>query len=136
MRYLLDTDTCIFLINRRPGYDRALEHMDGMRYGQVLYSAVTLCELEFGIANSTRRDHNRRRVELFLARLDLAVLDEPAASRYGDLRATLERKGKPIGALDTLIAAHALGLGAVLVTNNVREFSRVPGLLVQNWLST
>lgn len=134
MRYLLDTDTCIFLINRRPGYEQVLARMGSLRYGQVLYSAVTLCELEFGIANSERRDHNRRRVELFLARLDLAPLDEIAARRYGELRATLERKGKPIGPLDTLIAAHALGLGVVLVTNNVREFSRVPGLRVQNWM--
>ncbi len=135
IRYLLDTDTCIFSINRSPGYERVLAHMDGLLYGQVLISIITLCEMEAGIAKSVRRDHNRRRVEHFIARLEVASLDEPAAKRYGDVRAFLERRGKQIGPLDTLIAAHALSLGAVLVSNNTSEFSRVPGLRLQNWLA-
>ncbi len=133
IRYLLDTDTCIFSINRSPGYERVLARMDGLLYGQVLISIVTLCELEAGIAKSARQDHNRRRVDHFVARLEVAPLDEPAAKRYGDVRALLERRGKQIGPLDTLIAAHALSLGAILVSNNTREFSRVPGLRLQNW---
>jgi len=135
IRYLLDTDTCIFAINRSPGYERALARMDGLLYGQVLISIITLCELEAGIAKSARRDHNRRRVEHFIARLEVAALDEPVAKRYGDVRAYLERRGKQIGPLDTLIAAHALSLGAVLISNNTREFSRVPSLRLQNWLA-
>lgn len=134
IRYLLDTDTCIYAINRHPGYERVLAHMDGLLYGQVLISIVTLCELEAGIVKSTRHDHNRRRVEHFIARLEVAPLDEPVAKRYGDVRAFLERRGKQIGPLDTLIAAHALSLGTTLVTNNTREFSRVPGLKLQNWV--
>jgi len=133
IRYLLDTDACIFTINRVAGYERMLARMDGLRYGQVLISIVTLCELEAGIAKSVRRDHNRRRVEYFIARLEVAPLDEPVAKRYGDVRAFLERRGKQIGPLDTLIAAHALSLGAVLVSNNTSEFSRVPSLRLQNW---
>ena len=82
-----------------------------------------------------RQDHNRRRVEHFIARLEVVPLDEPVAKRYGDVRAFLERRGKQIGPLDTLIAAHALGLGAVLVSNNTKEFSRVPGLKLQNWVA-
>ena len=135
IRYLLDTDTCIFAINRSPGYERLLARMDGLLYGQVLISVVTLCELEAGIAKSTRRDHNRRRVEHFIARLEVTSLDEPAAKRYGDVRAFLERRGKQIGPMDTLIAAHALSLGAVLVSNNTKEFSRVPSLRLQNWVA-
>ncbi|MBI5782830.1 MAG: type II toxin-antitoxin system VapC family toxin [Gammaproteobacteria bacterium] len=135
MRYLLDTDTCIFAINRRPGYERVLARMDGLLYGQVLISVVTLCELEAGIAKSTRQDHNRRRIEHFIARLEVAPLDEPAAKRYGDVRAFLERRGKQIGPLDTLIAAHALSMGAILVSNNTSEFSRVSGLRLQNWVT-
>lgn len=134
IRYLLDTDTCIYAINRHPGYERVLAHMDGLLYGQVLISIVTLCELEAGIAKSARQDHNRRRVEHFIARLEVAPLDEPVAKRYGDVRTFLERRGKQIGPMDTLIAAHALHLGATLVTNNTREFSRVPGLKLQNWV--
>ena len=133
IRYLIDTDTCIFAINRRPGYERVLARMDGLLYGQVLISIMTLCELEAGIAKSARQDHNRHRVEHFIARLEVAPLDEPVAKRYGDVRAFLERRGKQIGPMDTLIAAHALSLGAVLVSNNTKEFSRVPSLRLQNW---
>lgn len=135
IRYLLDTDTCIFSINRSPGYERVLARMDGLLYGQVLISIITLCELEAGIAKSVRHDHNRRRVEHFIARLEVAPLDEPAAKRYGDVRAFLEHRGKQIGPLDTLIAAHALSLGAVLVSNNTKEFSRVPNIRLQNWVA-
>jgi len=135
IRYLIDTDTCIFAINRRAGYERVLARMDGLLYGQVLISIVTLCELEAGIAKSARQDHNRHRVEHFIARLEVALLDEPVAKRYGDVRAFLERRGKQIGPMDTLIAAHALSLGAVLVSNNTKEFSRVPSLRLQNWVT-
>ncbi len=134
MRYLLDTDTCIYLINRKPGFELVLKRIQRFRYGEIMISAVSLSELEYGIAKSTRKDHNRRRAEYFLARFEIVGFDESAAREYGDLRAALERKGKPIGPLDTLIAAHALSLGAILVTNNTGEFSRVPRLQLQNWV--
>lgn len=133
MRYLLDTDTCIYLINRRSGHERILRRIAGKTYGEVLISTITLAELRFGIARSTRTAHNRTKLELFLARFETALFDEAAAAAYGPLRAELQSRGTPIGPLDTLIAAHALGLKATLVSNNVREFSRVTELLLENW---
>lgn len=134
MRYLLDTNICIYLINRRPGFDEIIRRrLKRLSYGDVFISAITLCELEHGIANSTRRDHNRQRVEHFLAHFETADFDDAAARAYGPLRARLEKAGRPIGPLDTLIAAHALALGTALVTNDTDEFSRVPGLRLENW---
>ena len=131
---LLDTNACVHLINRRRGYERLLARIDGRDYGEILISAITLAELEFGVAKSARGAENRSRLELFLARFEIAPFDARAAAAYGPLRAALETKGTPIGPLDTQIAAHALALGAILVTGSVREFGRVAGLKVENWL--
>lgn len=133
MRYLLDTDTCIFLINRRHGWEEALRRLDGLEYGDVLLSSVTLAELRFGVAKSARGEVNRQRLERFLVRFEAADFTSEDASAYGPIRARLETRGTPIGPLDTLIAAQAVRLGAVLVTNNVREFGRVEGLAVETW---
>jgi tRNA(fMet)-specific endonuclease VapC len=133
MRYLLDTDTCIYLINRRPDHERILRRIAGKAYGEVLISTITLAELRFGIARSQQTSRNRTRLELFLARFETAPFDEAAAAVYGPLRAELQARGTPIGPLDMLIAAHALSLKATLVSNNVREFSRVTGLMLENW---
>lgn len=132
---LLDTNICVYLINRRPGYERLLDRIDRRDYGELLISAITLAELEFGVAKSARGAENRGRLDLFLARFEVASFDTDAAAAYGPLRASLEGQGIPIGPLDTQIAAHALALRAILVTNNVREFSRVAGLKVENWLN-
>ena len=134
MAYLLDTDICIYMINRKPGYEGILGRMDGLRYGDILLSAITLAELEYGIAKSQHQVKNRGRLERFLARFEVRGFDESAAVAYGFLRAKLEADGTPIRPLDTLLAGHALSLGAIMVTNNVREFSRVPGLGLENWL--
>ena len=131
--YLLDTDACIYLINRRAGHERLLSHFEKLEYGNVLISSITAAELEYGIAKSKRGAENRNRYGLFIARFEVAPFDERAASMYGLLRATLEASGTPIGPLDTLIAAHALSLNATLITNNVREFSRVEKLKIENW---
>ena len=96
-------------------------------------SSITLAELEFGAARSSRASQARQALAEFLLPLEVAPFDEPAARAYGGVRETLEKKGRPIGPLDTLIAAHALGLDAVLVTNNTREFARVPGLALEDW---
>ncbi|MBI5016770.1 MAG: type II toxin-antitoxin system VapC family toxin [Deltaproteobacteria bacterium] len=136
MRYLLDTDTCIFLINRSPGYEAVLAHLEGLVYGEVLLSAITLAELRFGVAKSARGPANLERLERFLARFEVADFDAESAAAYGSLRADLEGKGTPIGPFDTLIAAQALSRDAVLVTNNVREFSRVAGLRWENWMAS
>ena len=135
MPYLLDTDTCIYLINRKPGYEAILHHMDGRQYGEIIISTITLAELRFGIAKSMHQQRNLVQLDLFLARFETAAFEANAATAYGPLRAYLQTQGTPIGPLDTLIAAHALSLDAVLVSNNIREFSRVPDLELENWVA-
>ncbi len=130
MKYLLDTNICIFLINKRS--ERVLRHLRAHDVGEVGVSAVTVAELEYGVSK-TGSSRNRAALEAFLLPLDVAPFDAEAAHAYGDVRGALERKGTPIGPLDTLIAAHALSLACVAVTNNVREFRRVPGLDVEDW---
>lgn len=131
---LLDTDICIYLINQRSGFETILRRLDGRQQGEVILSTITLAELRFGIAASQRRHLNLAKLELFLASFEIAPFDAPAAMAYGSLRAYLQAQGTPIGPLDMLIAAHALSLGAILVSNNIREFGRVPGLKLENWL--
>lgn len=131
---LLDTDICIYLLNQRLGFESILKRLDGREYGEISLSAITLAELRFGIAPSRRRSLNLAKLELFLASFEAVPFDDRAAAAYGSLRAHLEAQGMPIGPLDTLIAAHALALCATLVTNNVREFGRVPALTLENWL--
>jgi tRNA(fMet)-specific endonuclease VapC len=133
--YLLDTDTCIYLLNRRTGFERLLEHLETLSYGDVYISSISTAELESGIAKSHLGAANRNRYALFMARFEIAPFDEQAASRYGPLRAALESAGAPIGPLDTLIAAHGLALNATMITNNVREFSRVENLQIENWFA-
>ena len=133
-RFLLDTDICIYLLNRRPGHGNILRRMDGRSYGEVLISAITLAELRYGIAASQRREANLSKLEIFLAQFEIKAFDERAAAAYGPIRAYLRTKGTPIGSLDTLIAGHAKALEATLVTNNTAEFSRVPELDLDNWV--
>lgn len=135
MTYLLDTDACIHLLNRKRESQAILSHIDGLVYGDVLISAITLAELRFGAAKSARGAANLERLSMFLARFELADFDAEAAASYGPLRAELEARGTPIGPLDTLIAAQALATRAVLVTSNTREFSRVRGLRLRNWVA-
>ncbi len=131
MSYLLDTNICIYIINRRPVQVRA--RFEGLRYGEVAVSSITGAELSFGVAKSGSA-RNEAALEKFLAPLELLAFGASAMRRYGLLRAELQARGQPIGALDTMIAAHALALGAVLVTNNLAEFGRVPGLACENWV--
>ncbi len=129
-RYLLDTNICIYIINRRP--PEVFRHFDGVAAGQIGISSITHAELDFGVAKSGSR-RNRAALDKFLLPLEIMPFDADAARQYGRLRARLERLGTPIGALDTLIAAHALALGVTLVSNNTREFERVPKLRLENW---
>lgn len=131
VRYLLDTNTCICIINRRP--TKVFEHFAGLRAGEVAISSITGAELTFGVAKSGSQ-RNQDALDKFLAPLEILPFDEAAMRRYGVLRADLERKGTPIGALDLLIAAHALAAGAALVSNNLREFRRVKNLVLENWV--
>jgi len=131
--FFLDTNICIFLLNQREGFRGIVRRMDGFKRGQVGISMVTVAELEFGAAASQRQGDNLSRLERFLLDFELFPFDRPAAQRYGPLRAHLQAKGTPIGPMDCLIAAHALAAEAILVTNNTREFARVPGLDVEDW---
>lgn len=127
---LLDINICIYIINARPA--AVLAHFHRFQLGEIGLSSVVAAELAYGVAKSGS-ERNRRALEMFLAPLELLPFDEKAMWAYGELRADLECRGQPIGSLDTMIAAHALSLNAVLVTNNTREFSRVKGLQLENW---
>jgi tRNA(fMet)-specific endonuclease VapC len=128
---LLDTNICIYIINAKP--PAVLERFKNYRLGEIGVCSVVAAELAFGVAKSGSA-RNRHALEMFLAPLTILPFDERAAWAYGDLRAELERRGTPIGSLDTMIAAHALNLQATLITNNTREFAQVPGLHVANWV--
>ena len=128
---LLDTNICIYIINAKP--TAVLERFRQYRMGEIALCSVVAAELAFGVAKSCSV-RNRQALEMFLAPLTILPFDEPAVWTYGELRADLERRGTPIGSLDTMIAAHALSLRTTLVTNNTAEFSRVPGLRVENWV--
>jgi tRNA(fMet)-specific endonuclease VapC len=132
MKWMLDTNICIAIIRQQP--EAALRRLRGKAIGQVGVSAVTVAELQNGAAKSSRADQAKSALSEFLLPIEVAPFDEAACGSYGAVRARLEAMGKPIGPLDTLIAAHALSLGVVLVTHNLKEFRRVPGLAVEDWL--
>ena len=131
MLYLLDTNTSIYIINRRP--PGVFVHFSGVQAGQIGISSVTGAELIYGVQKSGS-PRNQAALNKFLAPLDILPFDEAAMREYGALRSALEKKGKPIGAMDLMIAAHALALGITLVTNNQKEFKRVPRLRLENWV--
>jgi tRNA(fMet)-specific endonuclease VapC len=131
MVLLLDTDVCIHLIRERP--PTILERFDEYAVGDIGISAITLAELEYGVSKSSKPAKNRQALDQFIAPLRVSDFDRAATAAYGKLRATLDRKGQMIGGMDLLIAAHALSLNVRLVTHNVREFARVPGLRVETW---
>lgn len=131
MRYMLDTSICIYILKHEPIQVR--ERFERHNLEDVCVSCVTVAELEYGAAKSARPESNARTVGDFLDALDTLAFDPAAARHYGGIRAALERSGRTIGPLDMLIAAHARSQGLTLVTNNVREFVRVPGLTVENW---
>ena len=133
MRYLLDTNICIYLIKMKP--PQVLERFRSHSVGDIGVSSITVAELQCGIQKCQHPEQNQQALEQFLMPLVIAVFDEKAAAVYGDIRATLETQGTPIGALDILIAAHALSLNITLVTNNLREFARVPGIQLVNWVT-
>jgi tRNA(fMet)-specific endonuclease VapC len=134
MKWMLDTDTCIALIKGKP--PSVLKKLRGKSVGQVGISSITLGELAFGAAKSGRRDESRAALAEFLLALEIASFDGDAASSYGQLRASLEKRGSPIGPLDTLIGAHAAALDVVLVTHNTREFGRIDTLRLEDWTSS
>lgn len=132
MKYLLDTDICIFIIRRRP--ESVFKKLREQPAGAVAISAITHSELCNGALKSSSPEKNLAALEEFLLPLTVLPYEAETALFYGKTRSHLERVGQPIGPLDTLIAAHALSLDLILVTNNQGEFGRVPDLRVENWL--
>ena len=133
MKYLLDTNICIALIRNKPA--ALLQQLTSHQPGDVGISSITLAELVHGAEKSAQVERNMSALQQFLLPLELADFDQGAALAYGKIRADLERGGQTIGSMDMLIAAHALSLDVILVTNNMREFQRVNGLTLEDWLS-
>ncbi len=132
MRYMLDTNICIYAIKNKP--EMVLHHLESLNPSDVCISSVTYAELAYGVEKSSSVERNRLALLLMLVNIDIEPFDSGAAEEYGKIRADLERGGNPIGPYDMMIAGHALSLGCVLVTNNMREFERVEGLTIENWV--
>jgi len=131
--YLLDTNICIYIIKKKP--TEMLERLISLDPLLVNVSSITVAELEYGVAKSSRPDQNREALLNFLAPLQIITFDTVAAQHYGEIRAYLEKRGGTIGAMDLLLAAHARSRSLIMVTNNEREYSRVPGLRIENWVA-
>ncbi len=131
MKYLLDTNICIYIIKRKP--EKVLKSFNIHKPGEVAISNITVAELNFGIAKSSKPDENTIALREFLQ--PLVVLDyvQSDADAYGKIRAELEKKGLPIGAMDLLIASQAVSRDLILVTNNESEFKRIKGIRIENW---
>ncbi|QSV45292.1 type II toxin-antitoxin system tRNA(fMet)-specific endonuclease VapC [Geobacter benzoatilyticus] len=131
MKLLLDTNICIYIIKQQPA--TVLNHFLEYQIGDIGISSITLSELRYGVAKSAHREKNAKALDEFVIPLEVVSYDESAAHAYGNIRATLEKAGTPIGSMDMLIAAHAVSLGIPLITNNTREFQRVPSLKIIDW---
>ncbi len=131
LKYMLDTDTCIYVIKNRPAVVGAIFNQND---GLIAISAITLSELIHGVEKSSNIKKNRDNVEDFISRLEVLDYSPKASAHYGDIRSDLERRGEVIGVNDLHIAAHCRSEGLVLVTNNTREFKRVDGLRIENWV--
>jgi len=134
MRWMLDTNTLVYVLNARPQHQRVLDRFNEHDPHKLCLSSITLAELRFGVAQSQRRDATQKKLDRVIGALTVMPFEDDAAMAYGVLRAALQAEGQPIGPLDTLIAGHALSEGSTLVTNNLREFSRVKGLRLENWI--
>lgn len=128
--YLLDTNICIYLIKGNPAVSNQLNKFSSNIVG---ISTISVAELEFGVHKSVLKNKNRKALDKFLRPFEIISFSERAAFHYGVIRAKLEKKGKIIGAMDMLIAAHALELNRILVTNNEKEFNCIDNLRLENW---
>ena len=132
MKVMLDTNTCIAIIKRKS--PQVLKRFNAYKIGEIGISWITLAELEFGVAKSQHLEKNQTALDEFVLSLEIANFDREAARVYGRVRSMLEKKGTPIGSLDMMIGVHALAQGVTLATNNTREFSRIKGLTLVDWL--
>ncbi len=131
MKYLLDTNICVYVINEKP--PQVKEKFAAHSPGEIAISVITVAELRYGVQKSAHGAQNKLALDQFLLPLQVVQFTREAAQVYGEVRAHLLKLGTPIGPLDMLIAAHALQLDLTMITNNTREFSRIPELRVENW---
>lgn len=132
MRYMLDTNIIVYAKNKRP--EIVLKRFRQYKPGDICISAIALAELEYCAFNSSKPAQNRAALLTFLSNIEVIPFDILAARAYGEIRFDLKSRGELIGANDLLIAAHARSLGYTLITNNTREFERIEGLLLENWV--
>jgi tRNA(fMet)-specific endonuclease VapC len=132
-RFMLDTNTCIYIIKYHP--DSIRKKLSAISIGEVAISAVVSAELWYGVAFSVKKKENEAALRDFLRYFEVLFWPKEAALLYGKIRADLRKKGTPIGAMDLLIATHALFLDTTLVTNNYKEFNRIPELKLENWFN-
>jgi len=131
MKYMLDTNICIYLIKQNPA--KVLKHFKSHAIGDIGISSITLAELRYGVSKSQHVEKNQQALDEFILSLEIADFDEKSAQEYGAIRAELERTGKPVGSMDMLIGAHAHALGVTLVTNNTKEFKQIKNLKIADW---
>ncbi len=130
-RYMMDTDTCSYIIKERP--ESVRRNFQSLSMDSLCISIVTYAELMYGVERSSSKRINRAVIDRFISHLDVLKWDTKAADKYAFIRTTLDAKGTPIGAMDMMIASHATSIDAVLVTNNQKHFSQVQGLTIENW---
>ena len=131
MRYMLDTNICIYAIKHKP--QKVFLKLQEVNPEDVCVSSITYAELVHGVEKSAAIEKNRLALSMLFANIEILDFDVDAANCYGKIRADLEKKGTPIGSLDMMIAGHTMSKGYIVVTNNVKEFSRVPNLKIENW---
>jgi len=132
MKFMLDTNTCIYIIKKKP--PDVIERFIQTEISQIGISSITLSELSYGVSKSSKPEQNQIALAQFIAPLEILPYGDDAAQYYGTLRTHLEKQDTPIGSLDMLIAAHALSTDCTLVTNNEKEFVRIPKLKIENWV--
>ena len=132
MKFLLDTNICIYIINKRPL--SVLKKLSRYEINDIAISSITVSELEYGINKSTDPEKSRIALIEFLLPFQIVDYDSKAAKEYGIIRSELEKIGQPIGAMDYLIAAHAISLDLILVSNNLKEFSKIDKIRFENWV--
>ena len=132
MKYMLDTNICIYIIKKKP--EEVIKRFLKMKPDSIAISSITVSELYYGVAKSSKPNENTIALEQFILPLTVINYNKEDSISYGKLRAKLEQKGKLIGAMDMLIAAQVLNRDLILVTNNEREFKKVEGLSVENWV--
>jgi len=133
MKYLLDTNICIYIIKKKP--EKVIKRFKEKKPGDITISSITISELEYGVAKSSKPDINTIALKEFLAPLMVIDYTSKDSEHYGKIRKDLEKKGTPIGAMDLLIASQAISREMILVTNNENEFKRVKGIRIENWVN-